>query len=732
MASREDGPPGSDALLWNHIFSYANSMSLKCAVELGIPNIVHKHGKPISLFDLVAAIPVPVEKTDHLRRLMRLLVHNGMFSVPTSEGKEESYALTPSSRLLVGDGTHCLSPFLLMMLDPSMQNPWLHFSRWFKEQVVVPGSGTRTRTISKSPFQICHGMELWEYAKKNPDFTFRFNEAMESDSRFLMSTLVTEYASVFDGLNSVVDVGGGTGGAARALVKAFPHLKLTVLELPHVVAGLPANSVIDFVAGDMFQWIPPGDAVFLKWVLHDWSDEDCVKILRKCKEAISAKEKGTGKVIIVDMVVNSKGEDEHTFAQTQFLFDLLMNVVTTGKERTEEEWKKLFDDAGFSRYTIALAPVPGLRSVIQEMASREDGPPGSDALLWNHIFSYANSMSLKCAVELGIPNIIQKHGKPISLSDLVAAIPVSVEKTNHLRRLMRLLVHNGMFSVPTSEGKEESYALTPSSRLLVGDGTHCLSPFLLMMLDPSVQNPWLHFSRWFKEQVVVPGSGTRTRTISKSPFQICHGMELWEYAKKNPDFTFRFNEAMESDSRFLMSTLVTEYAPVFNGLNSVVDVGGGTGGAARALVKAFPHLKLTVLELPHVVAGLPANSVIDFVAGDMFQWIPPGDAVFLKWVLHDWSDEDCVKILRKCKEAISAKEKGTGKVIIVDMVVNSKGADEHTFAQTQFLFDLLMNVVTTGKQRTEEEWKKIFDEAGFSRYTIAPVPGLRSVIQVFP
>ncbi|XP_068662715.1 trans-resveratrol di-O-methyltransferase-like [Aristolochia californica] len=362
------------------------------------------------------------------------------------------------------------------------------------------------------------------------------------------------------------------------------------------------------------------------------------------------------------------------------------------------------------------------------MVLEEDGssdPLKAQAHLWNHLFSFINPMSLKCAVELGIPDIMHNHGKPMSLSHLVSAIHIPVSKTDQLHRLLRLLVHTGMFSLSVEKHKdgetekmEEFYALTPSSRLLVRDGTkECLSPFLLMMLDSSLINPWHFFSEWYKKE------GTTS-------FKLCHGVTPWEHANRCPELNDKFNQAMSSDTQFLMSTLVAKCAHVFDGLNSLVDVGGGTGAAARALAEAFPDLEVTVLDLPHVVAHLPTDSGVYFTGGDMFQWIPQADAIFLKWILHDWSDDECIRILQKCKEAIPSEEKG-GKVIILEMVVNSNKGD-HKFTETQFFFDLMMCAHVNGKERGEDEWKKLFENAGFSHCKITPILGLRSVIEVFP
>ncbi|KAJ1402109.1 Winged helix DNA-binding domain superfamily [Sesbania bispinosa] len=122
---------------------------------------------------------------------------------------------------------------------------------------------------------------------------------------------------------------------------------------------------------------------------------------------------------------------------------------------------------------------------------------------------------------------------------------------------------------------------------------------------------------------------------------------------------------------------------------------------------------------------------VKFVGGDMFQSIPSADAILLKLVLHAYSDEECVKVLKKCREAISNEGKG-GKVIIIDIVIGEKNDDKDELTEAKLFFDLLMMVVVSGREREEKEWKKLFLEAGFSHYKITPIFGMRSLIEVYP
>jgi len=104
--------------------------------------------------------------------------------------------------------------------------------------------------------------------------------------------------------------------------------------------------------------------------------------------------------------------------------------------------------------------------------------------------------------------------------------------------------------------------------------------------------------------------------------------------------------------------------------------------------------------------------------------------MLLQLVLHAYSDEECIKVLKKCKEAIANKGKA-GKVIIIDIVVGAKNGN-HVLTEAKLLFDMLMMVLVTGREREEKEWEKLFLEAGFSHYKITNIFGLRSLVEVYP
>ncbi|XP_073029378.1 trans-resveratrol di-O-methyltransferase-like [Primulina eburnea] len=342
------------------------------------------------------------------------------------------------------------------------------------------------------------------------------------------------------------------------------------------------------------------------------------------------------------------------------------------------------------------------------------------AQVWNHMFKFILPMSLKCAIELNIPYIIKNHGKPMTLSELTGALLINKGKSHGIRRLMRVLVHSKFFikvDIKDENGQNEGYWLTPSSNLLLKDSPLCVTPFLQLVLEPDLMKPWNSMSEWLADDRVTA-------------FETTHDLTFWEQAKSVTSVNELFNEAMKSDTQFLSHVMLKDCEKLFEGVESLVDVGGGTGTMAKAIADAFPEMKCTVLDLPHVVSGLEGVSNLIYVAGDIFEAIPAADVVLLKSILHNWNDEACIKILKKCREAIPGKENG-GKVIVIDIVLGYNEEDD-TMKEDQLFQDMTMMLYLNGKERSEKEWEKVFTDAGFSSYKITPALGVRSIIEVYP
>ncbi|CAN6443510.1 unnamed protein product [Victoria cruziana] len=327
--------------------SYMKSYALIAAIELGIADVIDGHGQPLTASQLATEIPITSSaRVSCLERLMGFLVHAGVFAAAAGEDAEEvSYGLTPMSRLLLKDNPHGLLSTLMLMLHPLVITSWGSLASWFR-------SG-EDRTAA---FEVKHGEPFWKKASLDPAFNDVFNKAMSNTSKQVMGRIVEGCGDVlFEGVSSIVDVGGGDGTVAALIANAFPQIKCMALDLPHVVASSSPQPNVVVLGGDMFESIPPADAILLKEILHNWDDGKCVKILKRCREAVP---KPGGKVIVVDMV--RRKWPHPMLDEMQWMIDLHMMLMFDGKERGEEEWKKLFIDAGFSSYKIGITSVRGL------------------------------------------------------------------------------------------------------------------------------------------------------------------------------------------------------------------------------------------------------------------------------------------------------------------------------------------------------------------------------------
>ncbi|KAM0923979.1 hypothetical protein ACQ4PT_005170 [Festuca glaucescens] len=351
----------------------------------------------------------------------------------------------------------------------------------------------------------------------------------------------------------------------------------------------------------------------------------------------------------------------------------------------------------------------------------------AQADLWRHSLYYLSSMGLRCAVELEIPTAIHHLGGVTSLPDLMSALSLPSGKMPFLARLMRVLVTSGIFAADKdSESGEELYRLTLLSRILVhgvvADEHHSQKYFVLGVTSPHYTEAALGLTNWFKKDHEPP---------VLSPFEDIYGVPLCD--EKTPlldeELDKVVNLGLAAHDNLGIATMLRECHDIFKGLKSLTDCCGGDGTTARAIIKAYPHIKCTVLDLPKVVDKAPADGVINYVPGDLFHSVPSSQAVMLKLVLHFWNNEDCVKILAQCKKAIPSREEG-GKVIVIEIVVGPSLGP--TMFEAQLLMDMLMMVNSKGGQRGENDWRKLFMKAGFTDYKIVKKLGARSVIEVYP
>ncbi|XP_073365590.1 acetylserotonin O-methyltransferase 1-like [Aegilops tauschii subsp. strangulata] len=334
---------------------------------------------------------------------------------------------------------------------------------------------------------------------------------------------------------------------------------------------------------------------------------------------------------------------------------------------------------------------------------------GALAELHNHMIGYVKCMSLRCAVDLGIPDAIHHRGGTATLAHIATDTKVHPAKVADLERVMELLTTSGIFTRGAGVGDAAVYGLTTACRILVG--WRNLSPMVPFLVNPLAVSSFFSMPQWFRSEPMATAAG--------SLFELEHGCSQWEMVSKDAVFNDVLNHSMAADSQLFLEVVIMDKGRIFRGLGSLVDVGGGNGAGTKVIAKAFTRITCTVLDLPHVVGQAAGDGNLRFVAvlseggreRQQHESIPPADAVVLK-------------------QAIPARNAG-GKVIIIDMVRGSalgvRKISEMEATQNVFMMYIF------GVEQDESEWKRIFSDAGFNdNYKIMPILGPYSVIEIYP
>ncbi|GAB4853112.1 hypothetical protein Ancab_017296 [Ancistrocladus abbreviatus] len=333
--------------------------------------------------------------------------------------------------------------------------------------------------------------------------------------------------------------------------------------------------------------------------------------------------------------------------------------------------------------------------------------------IWKLVFGFVEMAVVKCAIELGIAEALEEHGGSMTLTELSSTLSCSAAS---LLRIMRLLVHRKIFKQKETAHGSLAFCQTALSRHLLRQAENSMAGFILFESSPVMLAPW-------------HGLRGRVQAEEASAFDAAHGEDVWSYAAENPTHSELLNEAMACNARMAMTAVINGCPQVFDGLSSVVDVGGGNGTALRMMIKAFPWINHGInFDLPHVVSAALVSDKVQHVGGNMFDDIPKADAAFVMWVLHDWGDSECIQILQKCKEAIPRDK---GKIIIIEAVIGQNRDDK--LEEARLMLDMVIMAHTNkGKERTLQEWKYVINKAGFSRFNVIPIHAVQSVIEVYP
>jgi len=265
---------------------------------------------------------------ENLERCLRVCASLGF----VSEDEEGRFGPTLSTKLLSKDTQGNLSGILEMFSSPLFFNLFSTLGASLKS-----GKSEAEKTL---------GMPFFDYLHNNPEDMKMFAGAMESHSA-LHTPAILEKLEVPEHA-VLVDVGGGMGHLAVALLQKHPHLKAIVLDRPELqpmfekfIKGQDesVSSRLEFSAGDMFKSVPAGDIVVLKHIIHDWDDDHCVLTLKNA--TVSLKE--NGRIVGIDAVLPKLGDSSDIATK---VMDVNMLVAVTGKERREDQWREIYEKAG--------------------------------------------------------------------------------------------------------------------------------------------------------------------------------------------------------------------------------------------------------------------------------------------------------------------------------------------------------------------------------------------------
>lgn len=329
------------------IFGRWRSQILHAGVVLGIFDCVGPKVK--NTFDVANELGLEPKLT---YRLLRALSSMGFLSEAMGVSGSE-FSITAQGKLLSRDHVQTLRGITLLEEGPEHYAIWKHLPAMIKDG-------------KQNAFLREYGYKIFDYRDRNPGYAEVFDQAMMSYSA-IQTTWVLEALDGYDfsRVFHMCDIGGGTGHLLANILAKYPHMHGTVLELDTVTSKkdllvapkLGVNERCSYVNGDMFSEVPSADAYIMKMILHDWNDDECVRILSNIYRASP----DHARLFIAEHLIPSP-EEPH-FSK---LFDIHMMCVSSGKERTVDEYSALLERSGW-KYNQTLHPKQrtGLVQVIE-------------------------------------------------------------------------------------------------------------------------------------------------------------------------------------------------------------------------------------------------------------------------------------------------------------------------------------------------------------------------------
>lgn len=320
-------------------------------------------------------------------------------------------------------------------------------------------------------------------------------------------------------------------------------------------------------------------------------------------------------------------------------------------------------------------------------------------LAWQNLVEF---MVLRAALELELPEAIGDGA--MTAEYLAQSIKCDGDA---LGRLLRVLVAMG--ACEESGGR---FSLSSFGRALRSDVPDSMRGWATFAGTPMYMHTWEKLAH-----------SVRT---GKPAFDEVNGKPFFDYLAENSDAQATFDDAMTANSGPEAEAIVAAYD--FSALHKIVDIGGGHGNLLAKILSANSDLHGAVFDQPQVVAGARENldrkglaERCEFIVGSFFESIPGGyDGYLMKYIIHDWNDEKAGQILRNCRRAASEGS----KLLLIEVVLDSPTATELAALQ-----DLEMLVLVGSRERTEREFTRLFEGAGFELTRIIPTACPLSIIE---
>jgi hypothetical protein len=337
------------------------------------------------------------------------------------------------------------------------------------------------------------------------------------------------------------------------------------------------------------------------------------------------------------------------------------------------------------------------------MTKTKDGNP-PPPVLFQMATGYWVSQAIYVAAKLGIADLLKDGPQScVALATATGADPAS------LFRLMRALSSVGIFS----QLGQNRFAMSRLAESLQTEVHGSLRAMVITIGE-------IHYQ--------ACGDLLHSVQTGSPAFNNVFGTSLFDYLQQNADAADTFNQGMTNLSSMLAYAVLMAYD--FEGISSIVDIGGGQGKLLGKILQFNPDTRGTVfdmfstIEMANQQPDKNACGRCSYLVGDFFTSVPQGaDAYLLCGVIHDWNDERAITILRNCRAAMTKKS----KLLLVDTVVPD--AASVSFSK---LLDLNMLVMNGGRERTKAEFCALLEAAGYKLTRIVPTMAPQSVIEAVP